>query len=80
MDPAKRQIFRDASGQIFSLILRPCRLYLYLLSHCHVPHPHEVKDDKHMSHSATIGVLAHHESIEDMNQSDGGQEDNEDSY
>ena len=24
MDPAKRQIFRDASGQIFSLILRPC--------------------------------------------------------
>ena len=24
MDPAKHQIFRDASGQIFSLILRPC--------------------------------------------------------
>ena len=54
-------------------------LYLYLLSHRHVPHPHEVKDDKHMSHSATIGVLAHHENIEVMNQSDGGQEDNEDS-
>ena len=26
MDPAKRQIFRDASGQIFSLILRPCHM------------------------------------------------------
>ena len=26
MDPAKRQIFRDASGQIFSLILRPCHI------------------------------------------------------
>ena len=51
-----------------------------MLSHRHVPHPHEVKDDKHMSHSATIGVLAHHENIEDMNQSDGGQKDNEDSY
>ena len=28
MDPTKRQIFRDASGQIFSLILRPCPISL----------------------------------------------------
>ena len=30
MDPAKRQIFRDASGQIFSLILRLCRKQVFL--------------------------------------------------
>ena len=30
MDPMKRQIFRDTSGQIFSLILRPCRKWLVL--------------------------------------------------
>ena len=29
--PAKRQIFRDASGQIFSLILRPCHMLYYCL-------------------------------------------------
>ena len=28
VNPAKRQIFRDASGQIFSLILRPCHTSL----------------------------------------------------
>ena len=27
VNPAKRQNFRDASGQIFSLILRPCHMY-----------------------------------------------------
>ena len=26
-DPVKRQNFRDASGQIFCLVLRPCRTY-----------------------------------------------------
>ena len=26
MDPLKRQIFRDAFAQIFSLILRPCHI------------------------------------------------------
>ena len=26
-------------------------------SHRHVPHPHQVEDDKHMSHSTTIRIL-----------------------
>ena len=30
MDPLKRQIFRDAFAQIFSLILRPCRIHFCL--------------------------------------------------
>ena len=25
--------------------------------HRHVPHPHQVEDDKHMSHSTTIRIL-----------------------
>ena len=29
LDPVKRQMFRDASGQIFSLILRPCHMHIY---------------------------------------------------
>ena len=33
MDPLKRQIFRDAFAQIFSLILRPCHIVLIQIWH-----------------------------------------------
>ena len=36
MDPLKRQIFRDACAQIFSLILRPCHMYIKLLNHVYI--------------------------------------------
>ena len=50
---------------VFVFVLVLVFVFSILNSHRHVPHPHQVKDDKHMTHSAAIGVLEHGEHIED---------------
>ena len=43
MDPLKRQIFRDAFAQIFSLILRPCHMAFDLIYFSYQLFPGNIK-------------------------------------